>query len=452
MRLTACAALLASAAAATTAPGADAAVHLDRAATEGLANDFVDLLAKDDFAAAAKNFDAVMKMVSGPKKLQKAWKSLIARAGPFRQRLRSRLEKSGTFDVVFVTCRFAKANLDVKVVFNPAGKISGLWFVPTRSPVQYTPPQYVRRELFQEKDATVGKGKWALPGTLSVPVAPGPVPGLVLVHGSGPNDRDETVGPNKPFRDLAWGLASRKIAVLRYEKRTRLYAAKLTAQKGGFTVWEETVEDALAAAAMLRKTKGVDARKVFVLGHSLGGMLIPRIAPKGPHIAGFVILAGATRPPERAILEQMTYVYSLDGKIDEIEKAGLQRVKAEVARVKDPKLSPATPGVFLGAPAAYWLDLRGYKPAAEAAKIARPMLILHGRRDYQVTPAEFAEWKKALASRKDVRLKAYPDLNHLFIPGEGKCTPAEYAKPGHVAEEVIADIAEWIHAHPSPPR
>ena len=72
-----------------------------------------------------------------------------------------------------------------------------------------------------------------------------------------------------------------------------------------------------------------------------------------------------------------------------------------------------------------------------------PLLVLQGERDYQVTLDDFAGWKKALAGRK-ATLKSYPELNHLFMDGKGKATPAEYGKAGHVAKAVIDDVAAWI--------
>lgn len=147
---------------------------------------------------------------------------------------------------------------------------------------------------FTEESVTVGAEKWALQGTLPIPVGP-VAAAVVLVHGSGPNDRDETLGPNKPFRDLAWGLADRGIAVLRYEKRTRQYAGKM-AGNPNLTVREETTDDAILAAALLRAHDRIDPKRVFVLGHSLGGTLAPRIAAEDRSLAGLIILAGATRP------------------------------------------------------------------------------------------------------------------------------------------------------------
>ena len=98
----------------------------------------------------------------------------------------------------------------------------------------------------------------------------------------------------------------------------------------------------------------------------------------------------------------------------------------------------------MGTPAAYWLDLKGYDPSAHAKKLGIPMLILQGERDYQVTMKDFALWKAAVGSNKGVVMKTYPALNHLFVAGEGKSLPAEYSKPGHVAPEVVEDIAKFV--------
>src|SRR5262249_23144105 len=149
----------------------------------------------------------------------------------------------------------------------------------------------------------------------------GPFPAVVLVHGSGPNDRDETILGNKPFRDLAGGLASQGIAVLRYEKRTRAHAAKLAVKTP--TLDEEVTDDAVAAGKLLRRTKDVDPKRVFVLGHSLGATMAPRIGERDPDIAGLIVLAGATRPLEDLILEQVSYAFSLRGEPSEEDKAEL---------------------------------------------------------------------------------------------------------------------------------
>ena len=404
---------------------------------------FVALLEKGDFEAATAQFDDKMKGLIPAEKLAAVWGSLATRAGAFEGQTGTRVKAVGAHTAVFVTCMFERASVDARVVLDGTGKVAGLFFSPARSAPTPKPPE-TQSDAFREEDVRVGSGVWSLPGTLSLPAGSGPFPALVLVHGSGPLDRDGTVGPNRPFRDLAHGLAERGIAVLRYEKRTKAHPERLMDTEGGFTVREETVDDALAAVSLLRGREEIDSRRVFVLGHSLGGMLAPRMGDADPRIAGFVVMAGPNRPIGDHIVVQMTYIFNLDGDVSDSEKTHLARVEAEVARIKDPALSASTPGLLLGAPAAYWLDLRGYRPAEAARSLTQPMLVLQGGRDYQVTAEDFEGWKQALSSREDVSFKFYPELNHLFMTGEGKPGPGEYQVAGHVAGAVMEDIAAWI--------
>ncbi len=407
---------------------------------------FLDLLVKGDFQSAVQNFAAPMKAAAPPAKLAEIWSSLQTQMGSYKRRVATRRVKEGIYDVVLVTTAFERATVDLKVVVDEHGRIAGFFIVPAAqeaapAPADPGPPPYAKPDTFREREVTVGSGEWAVPGTLAMPVGQGPFPAVVLVHGSGPNDRDETVGAAKPFRDLAWGLASRGIAVLRYEKRTRQHAAKASAIDKP-TVQQETIDDALAAAALLRATEGIDPARVYVLGHSLGAMLVPRIGAQDPKIAGFIVMAGAAKPMEDLILEQVTYIAGLDGINSEEEKRRIEEIRGEVAKVKS--LQPGAAEIVLGVPASYWLDLRGYNPAEAAKALKQPLLVLQGERDYQVTPANLAAWKKALADRPDVTFKSYPGLNHLFIAGAGLSGPAEYQRPGHVAEAVVSDIAAWV--------
>jgi dienelactone hydrolase len=412
---------------------------------ETLAKDLVGALASGDYKKATENFDRTMKNALPAGKLQEAWNSLIAQFGPFVEQAGTRKEKILLYDVIFVTCKFENAVLDAKVVFDSKKQVAGLFFVPAQAPVSEKPADLVSTDAFSEKEVHVGTGQMALPGTLTLPKGQGPFTTVVLVHGSGPQNRDESIGPNKPFRDLAHGLASRGIAVLRYEKRTKAFPTQMAAIKT-LTVKEEVIGDALAAVTLLRENSQIDPNKIFVLGHSLGGYVIPRIGKGDSGIAGFIIMAGTARPLEDVILEQFTYIFSLDGVITDAEKAGLEQLKSQVAKVKDPRLSAETSAADLplGIPAAYWLDLRGYQPAETAKELTQPMLILQGGRDYQVTDADFQLWKKALSSRENIEFKFYEGLNHLFMEGQGKSTPAEYEQAGNVSKEVIGDIAEWI--------
>lgn len=409
---------------------------------------FVELLAKRDFAGAVTQFDTAMKTASPESKLREIWQVLQTQAGPFQKQLGVRTGNSAGYDVALVSCQFERTTLNVKVVFDTKRQIAGFFILPSQGYISQI-PSYAMTNAFHEKNFTVGKNEWRLPGTLTVPnAAGGSCPAVVLVHGSGPEDRDETDGANKPFCDLAWGLATKGIAVLRYEKRTEEYNAKFRVAGFQYTVQEETIDDALSAVAQLRSTEGIDSKRIFVLGHSLGGMLAPRIGQADPQIAGLIILAGPTRSFEDIEVEQTQYLISQNGKPSAEDEAYLSEVQATVAKMR--KLTAAdtsSPAIMFGAPASYWLDLHQHDTLAIAKGLKQPMLILQGERDYQVTLVDFNGWKAALGSQRKATFKLYPQLNHLFIAGEGKSTPAEYDQPGHVAEPVVTDIAEWIQSH-----
>ncbi len=407
---------------------------------------FIEQISNGDFAGAVKDFDNTMTNAMPADKLKATWESMIAQIGKFISQGDSRIESSGGYTIVYITCKFEAMSLDAKVIYDTKGKIAGLFFAPVQAKIDYQTPEYADASLFTEKDVTVGSGEWALPGTLTLPKSDGPFRGVVLVHGSGPNDRDETVGADKPFTDLAWGLASKGVAVLRYEKRTKVYAAKLANSTDSFTVKEETIDDAVLASELLRHDNKIDSNKVFVLGHSLGAMVIPRIAKADSKIAGFIIMAGPTRPLEDLIFAQMNYIASLDSVVSDDEIHQLKMIQEQVSKVKSPDLALDTPPSELpmGVPASYWIDLRKHDPAKEAKDINKPILILQGESDYQVTTEDFGGWKKALFEKKNVQFQLYPRLNHLFIAVEGRSTPSDYAKPGHVEKSVIEDIAKWI--------
>ncbi len=412
---------------------------------------FLTALENGDFEAAIRDFDETMLQVSGPEKLAAFWEDVPGRFGAFKNQTGARRDKLGQYDVALVTCEFEKVTLDARIVFDKAGRIAGFQFIPSLPPAIYEVPDYADPASFEEEEVAIGSEEWRLPGTLSVPNGDGPFPALVLVHGSGPNDRDETLGPNKPFKDIAWGLASRGIAVLRYDKRTYVYGPKMVADRdlrASLTVKEESIDDALHGVAFLEERDKVDASGIFVLGHSLGGYLVPRIAAagKGRDVAGFIVMAGLTRPLEETVIKQMQYLLALDGALSEEDKKQLKDLEDQAAKIQGLDPSDIDPKVrLMNAGATYWLDLRGYKPSEMARSIVQPMLILQGKRDYQVTTEDFENWKKSLGERADVEFQLYDKLNHLFFEGQGFPTPQEYLQiHGNVARYVIEDMAAWI--------
>jgi dienelactone hydrolase len=422
--------------------------------------EYIELGAKTAGFVAGRRFDLViaisdeaMKNALPGNKLEEIWNSVLNQTGAFQKNLGTKAERSGQYIVVYSLLSFEKTALTLRLVFDEERHLAGLSVRPESEfhALAYSPPAYVNSGSFTERDVTVGSGAWTLPGTLTLPRVKGRVPAVVLVHGSGPNDRDETVGPNRMFRDLAWGLASRGIAVLRYDKRTLTYGKRMAADPAGLTVREETIDDALAAARLLKGLAEIDPKYIFLLGHSLGGMLAPRMAVTYREIAGIIIMAGAVQPLEDIVLEQVTYLASLDKTVSPEERQTLEKLKLQVAAVKDPALSAAIPAsdLPLGLPASYWLDLRAHPIAEDAAAVTQPVLVLQGGRDYQVTQDDFTLWKKLFSRNKAAVFKFYPDLSHLFIAGEGQPSPSDYEKKGNVQAAVVEDIAAWIKA-PSP--
>lgn len=401
---------------------------------EAAARQFLDELAKGEFPKAFARFVPVMAQALPEPKLREAWEQTVAEHGEFQKVLEARLEARPGANIVDLESAFAKKPAVVRVVLDARLQVMGLFF--TRA---WGSPDYVKRDAFEERDVKVVTGTIELPGKLCLPKGDGPFPAVVLVHGSGPHDADETLGPSKPFRDLGWGLAGKGIATLRYVKRT----LHLRGQRMEIpTVKEESVDDAVAAAELLAKTPGIDPKRIFVVGHSLGARLAPRIAAASDKVKGFVLLAGATRPYGQLVLEQVRYLTSLDGKPT---PEGEQRIKEaeKNAPLIDKAPLAATDSVD-GIEASYWLDMRSYDAPAVARRLGRPMLVLQGERDYQVTMVDFAGWKKVLAGQKFVTFKSYPALNHLFVAGTGRSTPSEYRAGGHVAREVVDDLAAWV--------
>jgi fermentation-respiration switch protein FrsA (DUF1100 family) len=417
---------------------------------EAVARALVDALARGDAVGATERFDPAMRSALTPAALEATWQSLITRAGGFEAIERVEHQEKDGHDVVVLGCRFARAAVDARVVLDGELRVAGLFFgrpIPPAAPA----PRYAHLKTIEERALVIGTEPWRLPATATVPLRPkGKLPAVVLVHGSGPNDRDETVGACKPFRDLALGLGTRGAVVVRYDKRTLVHGAALARAVGeALTVREETLDDVAVAVAAARALPEVDPARVFVVGHSLGGTVMPRIAAADASLRGFVVMAGSTRPLEDLVVEQLEYIALLDGGVSEAEAQVLKQVREQAARVK--ALRPGAPAppaseLPLGLAAPYWLDLVAHPPAQLARRDRRPILVLHGDRDYQVSIADFEGWRRGLAGHPRAKLKRYPALNHLFVAGTGKSSPVEYDVPGNVDVEVVDDIAAFIGA------
>jgi len=402
-------------------------------------------LASDNIASVRRRFSPIMSRSLSEEQLRQMWLHLVGRIGTLQEVASVRETMEGGFRLVYVTGRFNKGYMDIKVAFDHNGQVTGLFFVPA---VIWKTPKYANQREFEERLVSVITGEFRLPGTLTMPKAGGNWPAIVLVHGSGPHDRDETIGPNKPFKDIAWGLATRGIVVLRYDKRTFRYGSKSVSNPLELTVKQETIEDAISALRLLAQTDGVDPTRLYVLGHSLGGMLAPRIAAAAnPKPSGLIIFAGNARPLEVLLLEQLIYLAERDGNVDVNEQHLIDTARRIQERISSPDFQPTEMIDLMGSklPGGYFLDLHRYDPIVVAQEIKMPMLVLRGERDYQVTNRDQQMWREGLRDLPEIEFHTYKQLNHLFMKGEGLLGPEQYLREGHVDVRVIDDLTKWIN-------
>lgn len=288
-------------------------------------------------------------------------------------------------------------------------------------------------------------GLLTLPDDLSEPV-----PAVVLVHGSGPSDMDERVMKLTPFRDLAEGLAKHGIASVRYDKRTFAHARKM--KKRPLTVREETIEDALLAAALVRDDPRINAGRVFLLGHSMGAMLAPRIDAEGANVRGLILMAGTPYRLEEIVLRQLRQasggrsvlnrIVSLEYRIFAKKFENLYQMRDEEAKKKK----------FAGNLSLYYFKEMGRKTAADyLLESEKPVLILQGGMDFQVLAQDdFRLFQQLLADRSNTEFRLYPKLNHVFVEAiysDILKASKEYSVERHVGEDVIGDIAAFVSQH-----
>ena len=462
----------------------------------------IEALRRDDLAAVEARFDARMRDLFPHDKLAESWARIRSQAGKLQQCGAPTSRPRDVYTILEYRCEFEQAPMSVRLAWAGSGELSGLIFsaadeapqvpslasipppaspatasvttIPSAAPTPVVPPTRTPSPVpstaaaaaaapapaasaprtpggLPEELITTGAPGWPLPGTLLMPTSSGRVPAVVFVHAIGPNDRDETIGPNKPLRDLANGLASKGIASLRYDKRTRVFGQRFRTELPNWTIDDEVCNDAVAALVLMAARN--DVGPIFIAGHDLGAMLAPRIAAaaahKGVRVAGVVMLAAPSMPFADLIVYQYEFLSFLPipaatrQSVDEA-KARRENVRRLVEQGK-PDLTP-TP-LLLDMPASAWLDIGRYDPAtALLDQPALPALLIFGGRDFQVPITEKRLWEARVGSRPDTTLVEFPSVSHLMIDGKGSMSPAEYQKPGHVSQDVIDRVSGWIKA------
>jgi len=305
--------------------------------------------------------------------------------------------------------------------------------------------------MTNEKIVIGADTRYPLNGILTIPNETNNlVPAIVLVHGSGPNNMDGKIGNNQPYKDLAEGLSEKGIAVLRYDKRTYVYGKEMR-NDTGLSVKEETIDDAVLAAEFLKNDSRIDANKIFIIGHSLGGMLAPRIDAQGGNFSGIIIMAGTPRKLEEVIMEQNNNVLnSLNKLLKMVAKKQIAALSSKFDNIYNLSDEEAKSTKVLGKYVrAYYLKEMGEHPSSNYLNtLEKPILILQGEKDFQVSiEKDFNGYKSLLGEKPNVTYKLYPNLNHLFMPsiyGSILKAKKEYKVAQRVDKQVISDISDWI--------
>jgi pimeloyl-ACP methyl ester carboxylesterase len=339
-----------------------------------------------------------------------------------------------------------------------------------RRPQTPKPPFPYRSEDVSYENKAAGV---TLAGTLTTPEGPGPFPALILISGSGAQDRDETIFQHKPFLVLADALTRRGVAVLRVDDRGVGGSTGSTAKSTS----DDFAGDVLTGLEFLKGRPRIDPKAIGLIGHSEGGLIAPVVATRSADVAFIVLLAGTGLPGDEILYLQGRLILKAMGAKDEslARQRDLQRklfdvVKAEpdpakalvklreVAKAdfdalpeaerKDPENAPARIDAELKAVNTPWFrHFLTFDPRPILSKVRCPVLALVGEKDLQVPPKEnLSEIERVLkaAGNTRVMVKELPGLNHLFQTCKTGA-PSEYAEIEEtIAQTALNEIGDWV--------
>ena len=396
---------------------------------EQTARNFVNAFMQENYDKALSYTDSSFKANVTPAALKQISDGIKLQHGKFKNIISIAFKQEASFKAYYVYTAFEKDSLDIKTVFNKEGKIVGMFH--SRHP--------------NDADYFIQSGNIKIPGTLLTAKDNNQKKLVILVHGSGPGDRDETLAKIKPFKDLAEGLLKKGISSYRYDKRTNFAPNSMPED---YSIDDEVTNDVLNIIKYFKSNDSYRNYKIYVIGHSLGAMMAPRIASKANGtVSGIVMMAGPTRQIETLLLDQINYLDSLfpSPQLD----AQKQLIEKQVRYIHSQAFNQHSPKDSLVGhlPASYLISLKNYHPLQLIKTLNIPVYIIQGEKDYQVTMFDFDNWKKAARGKSNINFKSFPGLSHTFMSSEGVPSPNDYLGEKHIAQNVIDDICNWILTH-----
>jgi dienelactone hydrolase len=413
------------------------------------------------FGECEEMFDDVMKKVLPEDKLIQAWSSIAVKAGGYETIVRADYLMQEGYDIIRIVSNHTSRDVVSTIVFSTDKRIAGLFFSDSEKSTAAggdriggagSREHALPDSVIEEEVSIGGDPRYMLKGKLTLPKDKRPgkaMPAIVLVHGSGPQDMDETIGANKPFRDIAWALAQNGIAVLRYDKRTYSYGGTMLDMHGtSLTVKEEVIDDAIFAKELLESDGRIDSGAIVVAGHSLGGMLAPRILDEGG-FSGAIILAGSPRSLADIVLDQIDYTMSIGEYSDDdimLQQSVNETQYEAYLSLGSETVEDIKNMLIFGLNGYYLWEMEQYKTANYFNRIEKPILILQGTKDFQVSyKNDFSEYQALAKGHANIELKAYYGLNHLFMKSTMENPYVnEYLIESTVDGQVIEDITKWV--------
>jgi pimeloyl-ACP methyl ester carboxylesterase len=401
-----------------------------------------ECMSKHKYNKVYRNFDETMRENITRESLQEIWEGLEASGGKLIS-VEDIVEKpldGGIRQSAILT--FERTAVQMRLAQNEDKQLSGLFI----SLLGYEAPTYGEGLVTGKRRVMIKSGEFSLPGELMIPINCNQCPVVILVHGSGPNDKDETIGASKVFYDLALGLASKGIATFRYDKRSKIYPESISKQ---FDLYDETINDAIAAFYVIKNDSTLDFGKHIMLGHSLGAYAMPLIADSlGKDLDGAVLFSANARRLEDLIDYQMKYLTEYDDLITDDEEQIIIENTARAQNIRDGNYTLETSAENLLAywPGTFWDGIKEYSPVqALKQNTTTPFFIMQGEKDYQITMIDFSIWRKEVGNMPNVKMLSFPGLTHLFTPTDAdRPSPQDYFLPNNVDEQVILELADWV--------
>ncbi|OYU94471.1 MAG: hypothetical protein CFE21_15800 [Bacteroidetes bacterium B1(2017)] len=418
----------------------------DYSIAEAKGNEIIQLFVNRKFAQIEGKVDSLYRSYYSATTFEKDWTELTGTYGAYVSSRPVNYEVNQYYNFIAFKIKLEDLPYVLNLSFNEKGYLIYVSFMPAHK--IYVAADYCDVSKFSERKVTINNGFYELPGLLSTPRNVEKAPLVIILMEAGPTDKDGSYEENKPYKDIAWALSTKGYAVYRYEKRSNTYGIYMQRDKAAyetFTPREDLLDDLYKAIDTLKTLPDIDPTKIYILGHGQGAMLAPLVAKERDDVHGIIMMGANAKRTQEMMIDQYKYLsYVTPNKKKEYDEQTVNAIRS-----MDKKLNPLTEHDKMpySVQATYWIWLNKYKHVEITKKLKKPILILHGDRDYQVNMENYRMWQKELEKNPNVTLKDYPKLNHLFYSGEVESTYSEYYLKSNIPDYVINDLLAWLSSH-----